>query len=219
MNDRAACGEGVGGRASGGRHDQAVCAIATDEIAIDGQLESDHAGERAFVNDGLVEHVLRLDHFPRAFQFHMEHDARGDERAAREGIFQSGIKLLLGETRQKTKASQVDGQDRKSARSRQACRCEQCAIATENEQELRSVGDLLVGVSFRAGGERSRGCFVADGADAASFQPLQKSWQKGWKRRTAWTGDDADGLEGFSGVHVSLRFYSTVFLRAWRKYS
>src|SRR5216684_1995752 len=87
MHDGAASGERIRGGTGGGGDDQAVSAIAADEVRVNRELQIDHAGEGAFVDDGFVHDDLVFDDFGVAMQFDVEHHALAAGKAAGENLF------------------------------------------------------------------------------------------------------------------------------------
>src|SRR5437016_4100027 len=87
MHDGAASGERIRGGAGGGGDDQAVSAIAADEVGVNRELQIDHAGECAFVDDGFVHDNLVFDDFGVAMQFDVEHHALAAGKTAGENLF------------------------------------------------------------------------------------------------------------------------------------
>src|SRR6266403_2765929 len=73
MHDRSASGEGIGGRAGGAGHDQAVGAVAADKIAVNDELKLNHASERTFVDHYFVQNALTIDHFAGALELDADH--------------------------------------------------------------------------------------------------------------------------------------------------
>ena len=61
--------------------------------------------------------------------------------------------------------------------------------------------------------------FIIESPYAAGFEPFEQRRNHCIEIRSTGTRNDADTLEGFSGVHVCQRFYPSDFLRACRKYS
>jgi negative regulator of replication initiation len=129
------------------------------------------------------------------------------------------MELLQSEIREEAQAAHVDGQDRNPARGSETRRGEQSAIAAKHEQELRCVRNLLASVTFRTVRQAVCRLFVDKSLYSSRFEPFQQWGNNDGEIRAAGAGNDAYGLKGLSGVHVRLRFYPMVFLRAWRKYS
>src|SRR5690242_2498293 len=75
MNDGTAGGKGVGGGASGSGENESIGTIAADEVIVNKQLEFNHTSESAFVDNGVVEDVLKIDEGLGAQEFHLQHDA------------------------------------------------------------------------------------------------------------------------------------------------
>src|SRR5271165_129099 len=75
VNDGTTSGKGIGGGAGRRGYDKAVSAVAADEIAVDEEFQFDHAGQRAFVDDGIVEDVLAIQSRAGADVLDLEHDA------------------------------------------------------------------------------------------------------------------------------------------------
>src|SRR6202171_2884019 len=88
MHDGSAGGEGIGGRACGAGHDQAVGAVATDKIAVNRELKTDHAGERALIDHHLVQYAVAIDHFACAFELDADHDAFAQRIMALQGVIE-----------------------------------------------------------------------------------------------------------------------------------
>ncbi len=93
------------------------------------------------------------------------------------------------------------------------------SVAAEYEQKLRRVRHSLARLAFRAVRQAVSRLFVNKGLYAARGEPFQQWRNNNGEIRTARARDDADGLKGFSWMHVRLRFYPRLFLRACRKYS
>ena len=117
MDDGPAGGKGISSRASGSRDDKAVGTITTNEIGVDSEAHFDHAGERAFIDNDFVEDALIVDRFAVANQGGVEHHAFAGSEVSRECFFKGGIELLQRETREKTEAAEVDGQNWNAAGS------------------------------------------------------------------------------------------------------
>jgi len=171
MNDGAAGGEGVGGGAGGSGDDEAVSAIANDEVVIDRKFEFDHASEGGFVDDGVVENVLRVDDLASAKELDLKHGADGFGGAASESFFESGIEFVDGEAGEKAEAAHVDGEDGEAARSGEASGGEKRAVATEDEEEVGLGSDLFARKGIRGSRESGGGFFVEEDAEMARFEP------------------------------------------------
>src|SRR5260370_28239631 len=98
MHDGSAGGEGIGGGAGRGGHDQTVGAVAADKIGVNGEFELDHAGERAFVDHHFVQDALIINYFARAFELHAHHDAFAHRKTALHGVVQRSAQLVHSET-------------------------------------------------------------------------------------------------------------------------
>jgi hypothetical protein len=199
MNDGTAGGEGVSGGAGGRGDDEAVGAIANDEVVVDGEFEFDHPGERGFVDDGVVEDVLAVDDLIGAEKLDLEHGANGFGGAAGERFFESGIEFVDGEAGKKAEAAHVDGEDGEAARSGEACGSEKGAVATEDEEEIGLGGDLFAGERVGGSGEGAGGFFVEEDAEVASFEPAEKRGDDDREIGAARARDDADGMELWGG--------------------
>ena len=219
MNDRAAGGKGIGGRTCRSGENEAIGAVAADEIAVDGEFEFDHAGEGAFVDDGVVENVLAVDGGARADEFDLEHDALAHGRAAGEGFLEGGVEFLDGEASKETQAAHVDGENGNAARGSNARRGEESAIPAEDKENFRLIGKFIAGERLGGFGESGGGFLVKNYAQTACFKPLKEVWDDGGKIGAARSRDDADRIEKRSGRHDCLGFYFRTPLRAWRKYS
>src|SRR5579859_106372 len=117
MDDGPAGGKGISRGAGGSRDDEAIGAITTDKIGVDSEANFDHAGERAFIDDHLVEDTLIINRFAIADQGGVEHHAFASSKVARKCFFERGVKLLQHETGEKTEAAQIYGQNRDATRS------------------------------------------------------------------------------------------------------
>jgi len=93
------------------------------------------------------------------------------------------------------------------------------AVTSQNEQEVRFAGEFLASPGGCRLIHRATGFLVEERANATRFKPLKKRRYDGRKLLAARARDDADGFQSGLAWHVRLRFYSMVFLRAWRKYS
>jgi hypothetical protein len=201
MKNRPAGGKRIGGRSSGSGDDQAVGAVAADEITVDVEFEFYHAGERTFVDDGVVEDVLLIDGRAIAQELDLEHDAFADGRTAGQGFFESGIEFVDGETGQKAETAHVDGENRDTARSGDTCGSEERAVTAEDEKKVGLGSDLVAGKCAGGSREGAGGFFIVDDVQAALGEPFEKSRDDDGEVRTARARDDADSFEKRSGRH------------------
>src|SRR6267154_1434220 len=133
MHDGAASGERIRGGTGGSGDDQAVSAIAADEIRVNRELQIDHAGEGALVDYRFVHDNLVFDDFGVAMQFDVEHHALAAGKTAGEDLFERGIHFFNCEAGEKAEAAHVDGEDGNAERRRDAGGGEEGAVATEDE--------------------------------------------------------------------------------------
>jgi hypothetical protein len=219
MKNRPAGGKRVGGRAGGSGDDQAVGAVTADEITVDVEFEFDHAGERTFVDDGVVEDVLLVDGRAIAKELDQEHDAFADGRTTGQGFFESRIEFVNGETGEKAEAAHVDGENRDTPRGSDTRGGEKRAVTAEDEKEVGLASDLVAGKPVSGSGEGAGGFFIVDDAQAVLGKPFEKRRDDDGEIRAARARDDADSFEERSGRHDYLGFYFRCPLPAWRKYS
>jgi len=196
MNDGAASREGVGGGTGGRGDDEAVGAIADDEIVVDGEFEFDHACKSGFVDDGVVEDVLRVNDLICTKELDLEHGANGFGGAAGESFFEGGIEFVDGEAGEKAEAAHVDGENGKAARSGEASGGEQRAVTAEDEEEIGLSSDLFAGERVRGAGESAGGFLVVEDAKMAGFEPAEERGDDDGEVGAARARDDADGLDG-----------------------
>src|SRR5258705_7730162 len=130
MHDGAASGERIRGGTGGSGDDQAVSAIAADKVRVNRELQIDHAGECAFVDDGFVHHDLVFDDFGVAIQFDVEHHALAAGKTAGEDLFERGIHFFNFEAGEKPEAAHVDGEDGNAERRGDAGGGGESAVAT-----------------------------------------------------------------------------------------
>ena len=99
MHDRAAGRQVVGGRSGRRRDDQTVGLHVTDELAVDVDVDLDHARQRAARDDDVVEREAFATVLPAALDAAVEHQARLDVRPAGEERFERAVELRRGRPR------------------------------------------------------------------------------------------------------------------------
>src|SRR5579872_3747689 len=137
----------------------------------------------------------------------LEHDALTHRRPARESFLEGGVEFFDGETGEEAETAHVDRENGDAARGGYARGCKQRAVAAQDDEDLSLVGEFLAGECFGRVGKRRGGLFVVDDAEAASLQPLKELRNDGGKIQSARAGDDPDGFEDGSRLHIGLRFY------------
>src|SRR4029077_2497013 len=160
----------------GSGQDETVSAVAADKIAIDGELQLNHASQSAFVDDRIIQHVLTIEYVSLAEEFHLKHDALAHGGASRKSFLESGVEFFHCEAGEEAEAAHVDGENWNATRCGHARGCEEGAVSSENQENLRLVRKLFPGEGFGRIGERGGSFFVVEHAQAARFQPAQKLW-------------------------------------------
>jgi hypothetical protein len=177
MEDGAARGQVVGGRAGRRRHDQAVGAERGDEQPVHRDLQLDDARERRLGDHHVVEHVadhlgLLLAHHARA-----EHAALLGTVFAAQHAFEGGEQLGHGDLGQEPQAAEVDAQHRHRLLHEMAGG-EQRAVSAEHHQHVRARRHLAPGrhLHARAGGilDQGGGPLLQHGLQVAAAEPLHQ---------------------------------------------
>ena len=111
MNDRAARRERIGRRPGGRRHDQAVGTVTRDRRTIDKKIELQHARERRFRDDGVIEAAVAVDALAVTQDVCVKNHAFAERIAARKNRFENGIKLVQCDAGKKSEAAEIDGEN------------------------------------------------------------------------------------------------------------
>jgi len=136
LDDGAAAGQRIGGRAGGGGDHDAIAAVRVDEPAVDGGLEVHGAARFPLVHHHVIEGQRANRRRAGMFQ------ARRQQRAAilavaaiqhRIDILEHRIGADIG---QKSQPPAVDAQQRHAMRGDQARRVQQRAVAADGDDEI-----------------------------------------------------------------------------------
>ncbi len=182
--------EVVGGRAGGGRDDDAVGAHGGDELLVDLDGEVGHAGDGALGDDDVVEGVPAAEHLAVAAQLGVHHVADFDAGAVGAPGFEGGVEVGEGDLGEEAEGAEVDAEDGGGGVGEGAGCGEEGAVAAEDDDEVGAVlGELgaLDGVGVVDVGSALG---VEETAIAAVFEPGDEFAQDDGELRLLRLGDD-----------------------------
>ncbi len=148
--------------------------------------------------DGLGDHDVVegvVSRRPDAVPQHLavQHAARADAVLSAQGALQFGQDGVDGDGGEETQTAQVDGEERDFPAPQGACRGQQGAIASEDDQQVAAVGDFFAGHAA-ARAEIARRHLVEPDRDPARLEPLDNAGDHLGGLRHLGFRDDARGL-------------------------
>ena len=201
MHDRTTGGQRVGGGTGGRGDDQAVGLLAADELAVDIQLELDHPGRLARVQDHVVERIALPHRVDTATHLGIEEEAALDDVLAVQHLADLGLQFIRADVGEEAQATAVDPQHRHLVPGQRAGRAEHAAIAADHHHQVADFAHDLP----RAGLQAVSGQDFGDGVledhmqvaiDQEFLQPADGIQHLG----AAEAADDADIAKGFHAV-------------------
>ena len=192
--DGAAGGQIVGGRAGGGRDDDAVGTHGCDELLVDLDGEVGHACDGALGDGDVVEGVPTADRLTVATQLGVHHVAHFDACAVGAPGLKGGVEVGEGDLGEEAEGSEVDAEDGGRGVGERAGCGEKGAVATQDDYEVGSVswelgaldGVWVVDVGGAIG--------VEETAIGVAFEPCDEFAQDDGELGLLRLGDDG-GLE------------------------
>ena len=143
MHDRAAGRQRVCGRAGGRCDNQAIGLLRADELAVDVQLELDHAGGLARVQHHVVQRVPCPDRLFVASRMRFEEEAVLQRVLAVEDLGDLFLQLVRPDIGQKAQAAAVDPQHRHTVLGHGTRRTEQAAVAADHDDQIAGFTETL----------------------------------------------------------------------------
>jgi hypothetical protein len=153
MQDRPVGRQGVGGRAGGRGDDHAVGALGVYKLAVDAQIELDHAAQLALVDDHVVERHGVEDPPPAPPHLGVEEHPGFFGVAAGEDLADLLEGHLAGDVGEKAEPALIDARQRHVVFGQAAGAVEQGAVTAEHHGQVGPLADLLVAGDGEAGGE------------------------------------------------------------------
>ena len=158
MQNRAIGRQRVGCRAGGRGDDHAVGTLGVNELAVDAQVEFDHAPQITLIDDDIVESHCMKDPLAVAQHFRIKQDS-GLLGVAAVQDFTDFLKgHLTGDVRQKPEPALIDARQRHLVFGKPAGAVEQRAVTAEHHGQIRVAADLLVGGNRKSGTQSSGTC-------------------------------------------------------------
>ncbi|MNJ18384.1 hypothetical protein D3C77_126840 [compost metagenome] len=143
VHDRTARRQRVGGRAGRRGDDQAVGLLAADELAVDVDLELDHARRFARVQHHIVERIALADGFGMTAHFGLQQEAVFHQVMTVEHFGDLYLQLVRADIGEKAQAAAVDTQHRGVVLGQGTGGAEQAAVAAYHDDQVADLTQQL----------------------------------------------------------------------------